>query len=232
MIARQAPLSMGFSRQEYWNGLPFPSPGDFPDSGIKPRSSACKWIIYHLSHQEVLLWGWPSEKGRTAFLNSQVQSNTCLFLGICEVCPCLAPGLSSPFGLQALPTPRTSRTLQLTLCPPLCDQLMWHFLQYSFALFALTEPQKSFEDISLPIDSSQQVFCFIYCFLFFFFSPFYLTAGKQKKHPPGFLLVTAKHLFSSPLKIPSLTSSSRLGPVISLTYPYSCSLKNLLKPLL
>ena len=37
-IARQAPLSMGFSRHEYWNGLPFPSPGDLPDPGIKPAS--------------------------------------------------------------------------------------------------------------------------------------------------------------------------------------------------
>ena len=37
-VARQAPLSMGFSRQEHWNGLPFPSPGDLPDSGIKPKS--------------------------------------------------------------------------------------------------------------------------------------------------------------------------------------------------
>ena len=36
----QAPLSMGFSRQEYWNGLPFPSPRDLPDPGIKPRSPA------------------------------------------------------------------------------------------------------------------------------------------------------------------------------------------------
>ena len=37
---RQAPLSMEFSRQEYWNGLPFPSPGDLSDPGIKPRSPA------------------------------------------------------------------------------------------------------------------------------------------------------------------------------------------------
>ena len=37
-VAHQAPLSMGFSRQEYWSGLPFPSPGDLPDSGIKPGS--------------------------------------------------------------------------------------------------------------------------------------------------------------------------------------------------
>ena len=39
-IARQAPLSIGFPRQEYWSGLPFPSPGDLPDSGIKPASPA------------------------------------------------------------------------------------------------------------------------------------------------------------------------------------------------
>jgi len=39
-IAYQAPLSMGFSRQEYWIELPFPSPGDLPDSGIKPGSPA------------------------------------------------------------------------------------------------------------------------------------------------------------------------------------------------
>ena len=36
--AYQAPLSMGFSRQEYWSGLPFPSPGDLPNPGIEPRS--------------------------------------------------------------------------------------------------------------------------------------------------------------------------------------------------
>ena len=39
-VARQAPLSMGFSRQEYWSGLPFPSPGDLPNPGIEPRSPA------------------------------------------------------------------------------------------------------------------------------------------------------------------------------------------------
>ena len=37
--ACQAPLSMGFSRQEHWSGLPCPPPGDLPDPGIKPRSS-------------------------------------------------------------------------------------------------------------------------------------------------------------------------------------------------
>ena len=39
-VACQAPLLMEFSRQEYWSGLPFPSPGDLPDPGIEPRSPA------------------------------------------------------------------------------------------------------------------------------------------------------------------------------------------------
>ena len=39
-VARQAPLSMGFSRKEHWSGLSFPSPGDLPDLGIEPGSPA------------------------------------------------------------------------------------------------------------------------------------------------------------------------------------------------
>ena len=39
-VAYQASPSMGFSRQEYWSGLPFPSPGDLPDPGIEPQSPA------------------------------------------------------------------------------------------------------------------------------------------------------------------------------------------------
>ena len=50
-VAHQAPLSMGFSRQEYWSGLPCPPPGDFPDPGIKPRSPALQADSLPLSHQ-------------------------------------------------------------------------------------------------------------------------------------------------------------------------------------
>ena len=39
-VAHQAPPSMGFSREEYWSELPFPSPGDLPDLGIEPSSPA------------------------------------------------------------------------------------------------------------------------------------------------------------------------------------------------
>ena len=49
-VARQAPLSMGFSRQEYWSELPFPSQGDLPDPGIKPASPALQVDSLPLSH--------------------------------------------------------------------------------------------------------------------------------------------------------------------------------------
>ena len=43
-VARQAPLSMGFPRQEYWSALPFPSPGDLPDPEIAPASPTV-WLV-------------------------------------------------------------------------------------------------------------------------------------------------------------------------------------------
>ena len=67
-VAHQAPLSMGFSRQEYWSGLPFTSPGDLPNSGTEPRSPALQaddlwtelWekpsvgIVLNLWHKSIL----------------------------------------------------------------------------------------------------------------------------------------------------------------------------------
>ena len=54
-VAGQAPLSMGFSRQEYWSGLPCPPPRDLPEPGrfsrLNPGLQYCRWILYHLSHQ-------------------------------------------------------------------------------------------------------------------------------------------------------------------------------------
>ena len=53
-VAHLAPLSMGFSRQEYWNGLLCPSPGDVLNPGIEPTSlmSTCigRQVLYHLRH--------------------------------------------------------------------------------------------------------------------------------------------------------------------------------------
>ena len=53
-LACQAPLSMGFSREEYWSGLPFPSPGDLP--GIKPGSPALQADSLPTELQGKILW--------------------------------------------------------------------------------------------------------------------------------------------------------------------------------
>ena len=53
-IARHASLSMWFPKQEYWSGLPFPSPGDLPDPGIKPVSSVLQSDFLLLSYQGIL----------------------------------------------------------------------------------------------------------------------------------------------------------------------------------
>ena len=74
--AHQDPRSMGFSRQEYWSGLPFPSPGDLPNSEIELRSPALRADSYHLSHQGSPLKKW--------ILNAHYSEGTaaaCVLLG-------------------------------------------------------------------------------------------------------------------------------------------------------
>ena len=51
MVARKVPLSMGFSRQEYRSGLPFPSPGEIPNPRIEPTSPAWQEDSLSLSHE-------------------------------------------------------------------------------------------------------------------------------------------------------------------------------------
>ena len=46
-VARQTPLSMEISRQEYWTGLSFPSPRDFPTQGLNLHLLHWRWILYH-----------------------------------------------------------------------------------------------------------------------------------------------------------------------------------------
>ena len=70
-IAYQASLSMGFSRQEYWSGFPFPSPGDLPDPGIEPgqTDSSEKAVAPDSS---TLAWKipWMEEPGRLQSMGS------------------------------------------------------------------------------------------------------------------------------------------------------------------
>ena len=52
-VSYQVPPSIGFSRQEYWRGLPFPSLGDLPDLGIEPGLLHCRQTLYHLSYSSL-----------------------------------------------------------------------------------------------------------------------------------------------------------------------------------
>ena len=58
MVAHQAPLVLGFSRREYWSGLPFPPPGALPDSGIKPSSLAlqAESLLHELSGKSAFIY--------------------------------------------------------------------------------------------------------------------------------------------------------------------------------
>ena len=65
-IAHQAPLSMEFSRQEYWSGLPFPPPGDLPDPGTEPTSLTSPTFEGRFfttsAPREALKYGWQGTK--------------------------------------------------------------------------------------------------------------------------------------------------------------------------
>ena len=73
-VAYQAPPSMGFSRQESWSGLPFPSPGDLPDPGIEPRSLALQAdALLSEPPGKLIPKSWAIPKARAACLR-QTQS--------------------------------------------------------------------------------------------------------------------------------------------------------------
>ena len=84
--AHQAPLTMEFSRQEYWSGFPFPPPRDLPDLGIKPASPALQADSLPLSHL-----GSP-----TVPMPAYSVARSCLIL-----CNCSPPGSSDHGILQA-----------------------------------------------------------------------------------------------------------------------------------
>ena len=67
-VALQAPLSMGFPRQGYWSGLPFPSPGDLPDPGIEPTSAALAGGVYNTSSKDRSLQSAETQRSKGFYL--------------------------------------------------------------------------------------------------------------------------------------------------------------------
>ena len=81
-VARQAPLSMRFPRQEYWSGLLFCSSGNPPDPRIEPGVLHCRQILYRLSRQ-----GSPCGSLSHLFIHRDQVSNLCLINAvICSAC--------------------------------------------------------------------------------------------------------------------------------------------------
>ena len=122
-VARQAPLSMGFSRQEYWRRLPFPSPGDPPNSRIKPRSPALQ--ADSLSSEPP---GKQKEEGNKCFpfaqfswklkeprccsrWSSKAEKHVCFCVCVCVcVCACAAENTHHPLAAGAFQCPSGSYT--------------------------------------------------------------------------------------------------------------------------
>ena len=78
-IVHQAPLSVGFPRHWSWSGLPFPSPGDLPDPGIKPASPASPALqagSSSLSHQVSPAWREPRSNWKTLTAKGRVEFDT------------------------------------------------------------------------------------------------------------------------------------------------------------
>ena len=77
--AHQAPLSMGFSRQEYWSGWPYPSPGIFQTQGSNPGLPHCRQILYHLSYlRSPSVGGWFKTKILFSFGENMLADPTAL----------------------------------------------------------------------------------------------------------------------------------------------------------
>ena len=125
-VAYQAPLSMGFSRQEYWSGLPFPSPGDLPNPGIEPRSPSL-WADALTSEppgKPLLSIIWPSNSIPRSL--SERTENTCPHKDlVLRTCLIFLLGTKRPqvffTNYQSLAGPFKNRSIsqrqKLRLCP-------------------------------------------------------------------------------------------------------------------
>ena len=116
-VTHHAPLSMGFPRQEYWSGLPFPPSGDLPDWGIEPgllHILHCRQILYYLSH-----WG---------------KAHTCVCVCVCVCVWSLKWNLLSRVWLLAIPWTIEYRMFSNVLIDVLimaaCYILLMHLIFY------------------------------------------------------------------------------------------------------
>ena len=114
-VAHQAPLSLGFPRQEYWSGLPFPSLGDLPDQGIEPTSPAMQADALLLESHN--LGSAPSHPRLKLFLQTMLGT---VGAGRAEANSSNCAGKQSPRNLSS-----TKRKWGCPLCPFVSPNKMW-----------------------------------------------------------------------------------------------------------
>ena len=93
-VAHQAPLSMRFSRQEHWSGLPFPSPGDLPDPGMEPEFPASPalagrfFTIKPLGKPHIYIYNWKREinKDTMSMKHHIIQTSPTIQFGVQNFC--------------------------------------------------------------------------------------------------------------------------------------------------
>ena len=119
VIHVQILLSMGFRRQEYWNALPFPTPGHLPDPGIEPLSPALQGDSLPLSHQEslslcILFWIFFSHY---RLVQDIEYSSLCYIVGLCCLSVlCAIMCICSSQTPLIYPSPPPSPLVSITLC--------------------------------------------------------------------------------------------------------------------
>ena len=125
-IAHQVPLSIEFSRQEYWSGLPCPPPGDLVTQGSNPGLLQCRWILYQLSQQGSLN---PADSKWNPMLRAAVLvTQSCWML-----CNCIPPSLFCPWNSPVKNTRVGSHSLLQRVFPTqgsnprllLCRQILY-----------------------------------------------------------------------------------------------------------
>ena len=89
-IAKQVPLSMGFSRQEHWRGLPFPSLGDLPNPEIEPRSP---WVLMSKPKLNHTVHAWPSVQFSRSVVSESLRPHELQHAR--PPCPSQTPGVHS-----------------------------------------------------------------------------------------------------------------------------------------
>ena len=138
-VARKAPLSMEFSRQEYWSGLPFPSPGDLPGPGINPASSVsptlavgftCEaWESILLLFNSCLTLFYPVDCSSPASLSLTISQSSTKFMSVELVMPSNHLNLCCPLLLWPLIFPNIrvfSNELALRIRWPKCWEFQLH----------------------------------------------------------------------------------------------------------